>query len=190
MNSTKKELKRLENESKAKRSLADLNSTLNSINKMIDDFKNDAREQLLDNNEEGFELIANSIFYFQDIKKMISSVKIQYQTYLKTSQVMNSIEGIRPVLKQTAKEMEKLPSFAKNRKDFRKFQKGLLKGQLNMQAMSSMVSTINPASSTIRDKSDFSALKESLLTGTNLNINSSTQTSTNANDDFFDAINK
>lgn len=193
MDSARKELKRLENENKAKKSLADLNSTLTSINRMIEEFKNDAREQLLENNEEGFELIANSIFYFQDVKRMITSVKIQYQTYLKTSQVMNSIEGLRPVLKRTAKEMEKLPSFARNRKDFRKFQKGLLKGQLNMQAMSSMISTINPAASTTRSSSDLSALKESLLVGTNLDLGTSTATAPvtkTENDDFFDAINK
>lgn len=193
MDSARKELKRLENENKAKKSLADLNSTLTSINRMIEEFKNDAREQLLENNEEGFELIANSIFYFQDVKRMITSVKIQYQTYLKTSQVMNSIEGLRPVLKRTAKEMEKLPSFARNRKDFRKFQRGLLKGQLNMQAMSSMISTINPAASTTRSSSDLSALKESLLVGTNLDLGTSTATAPvtkTENDDFFDAINK
>lgn len=193
MDSARKELKRLENENKAKKSLADLNSTLTSINRMIEEFKNDAREQLLENNEEGFELIANSIFYFQDVKRMITSVKIQYQTYLKTSQVMNSIEGLRPVLKRTAKEMEKLPSFARNRKDFRKFQRGLLKGQLNMQAMSSMISTINPAASTTRSSSDLSALKESLLVGTNLDLGTSTSTAPvtkTENDDFFDAINK
>ena len=193
MDSARKELKRLENENKAKKSLADLNSTLTSINRMIEEFKNDAREQLLENNEEGFELIANSIFYFQDVKRMITSVKIQYQTYLKTSQVMNSIEGLRPVLKRTAKEMEKLPSFARNRKDFRKFQKGLLKGQLNMQAMSSMISTINPAASTTRSSSDLSALKESLLVGTNLDLGTSTSTAPltkTENDYFFDAINQ
>ena len=89
--------------------------------------------------------------------------------------------------------MEKLPSFARNRKDFRKFQKGLLKGQLNMQAMSSMISTINPAASTTRSSSDLSALKESLLVGTNLDLGTSTSTAPvtkTENDDFFDAINK
>lgn len=185
----KKELKKIENQQKAQESLNQLNSTLAGLDKMINEFYCDAKEQLMQNNEEGFELIANSIFYFQDFKKMIMEIKVQFQTYLKTAQVMDSIEGLRPVLKQTAKAMDSYPSLKKNSKDFAKFRRSLLKGQLNMKAMSSMMVSINPAASSVRTKDDFASLKERLLVD-------SPKTSAFAKDviddnaDFFAEINK
>lgn len=188
----KKELKKMQNQQKAQESLNQLSSTIAGLDKMIDEFYLDAKEQLLQNNEEGFELIANSIFYFQDFRKMILSIKVQFQTYLKTAQVMDSIEGLRPVLKQTAKAMDSYPSLSKNSKDFAKFKKSLLKGQLNMKAMSSMMTTINPAAASTHTKDDFASLKERLLMDVpNKNIIPNQETSAlKDNSDFFQEINK
>lgn len=189
----KKEMKKMESQQKAQDSLNQLSSAITGIDKMIDNFYLDAKEQLLQNNEEGFALIANSIFYFQDFRKMLLSIKVQFQTYLKTAQVMDTIEGLRPVLKQTAKTMDSYPSLNKNSKDFIKFKKSLIKGQLNMKAMSSMMVSINPAASTVHSQSDFSSLKERLLLDApKLDINTKTDTNTSLNDnsDFFSEINK
>ncbi len=189
MNNIKKEMRRIENQQNANRSLAELNNTVKSIDALINDFYKDAKNELLNNNEEGFELIANSIFYFQDIRKMVETIRIQYQTYVKTATLMESVEGIRPILKNTAKTMNSMPSFAKNSKDFAKFRKSLLKGQLNMQAISSMMGSVNPAISTTKSKEDFAALRQRLMTDTDSNINVQ-NTKLENNDDFFDAINK
>ena len=194
-----KEMKKMENQQQATEQLNQLNNSLKQVTKMVDEFRNDAKDCLLNNDQAGFELIANSIFYFQDIQKILQTIKVQFQTYVKTSQFMDTIEGVRPILKNTAKLMAASPSFTKNNKDFMKFKKGLMRGQLNMKAMTSMMSTINPATETTRSKEEFSALKESLLVGTNTVptstvTNSSTQnekeTASLGNEDFFSAINE
>lgn len=194
MNSTRKEMKKMEQQQQANEQLAQLSNSLKSIDKMVDEFYADARERLMANDEAGFELIANSIFYFQDVQSVLQSVKVQFQTYIRTAQFMDTVEGIRPVLKQAAQMMNASPSFAKNSKDFAKFKKGLMKGQLNMKAMTSMMSGINPALSTSRSKEEFSALKERLLIGSSnsnlsVNTNTSTQSKVSSNEDFFSAIN-
>jgi hypothetical protein len=168
---------------------------------MIGEFFNDAKERLMDNDEAGFELIANSIFYFQDIKKVVQAIRVQFQTYTKTAQFMDTIDGIRPVLRKAADMMNNMPSMNKNNKDFMRFKKGLMKGQLNMKAMSSMMTSVNPATSTSRSREEFEALKERLLmpAGGAMNIGANTATAaapqtasvnnTSKNEDFFAAIN-
>ena len=193
-----KELKKMENQQKANEQLNQLSNALKSIDKMIEEFYADAKDRLMNNDEVGFELIANSIFYFQDIQKVLQTVKVQFQTYVKTAQFMDTIEGIRPVLKQTAAMMNSYPSFSKNNKDFMKFKKGLMRGQLNMKAMTSMMTTINPAMDTMRSKEEFGALKERLMLGSsrpmmdvNTNADANTASSRVAqNEDFFNAINR
>lgn len=186
---TRKELKRMETTNKANEQLAQLSDALKTIDKMIDEFYTDAKNYLLMNDESGFELIANSIFYFQDIRKIIQTIKVQFQAYTKTAEFMNTIEGIRPVLKQIAKNMNSFPSISKNNKDFAKFKKSLLRGQLNMKAMSSMMKSINPAVQNVRSKDELDALKERLLVDQNSNININTG-KISENQDFFDKINK
>lgn len=191
MASYRKELKKIENRNKANEQLGELVTALKSVDKVIDDLMNDATEQLLNNNEAGFELIASSVFYFQDVKNVIQTVKTQFQTYIKTAEVMDTIEGIRPVLKNIANNMNSYPSMNKSNKDFMKFKKSLLRGQLNMKAMTSMMSSINPAVNSTRSKEELASLKERILIskGMNPNLNVSTGKITE-NEDFFSAINK
>ena len=136
---------------------------------MIDEFYADAKERLMDNNEAGFELIANSVFYFQDIKKVVQTLRVQFQTYVKTAQFMDTIDGIRPMLRRAADMMN---------------------------AMSSMMTSINPATIATRSKLEFDALREHLLMGkgnTSAGLNTATAGVTRsqgaANEDFFSAIN-
>ena len=191
MASYRQELKRIENRNKANEQLAELVTALKNVDKSIDDLKRDAEEQLMNDNEAGFELVASSIFYFQDVRNVIQTVKIQFQTYIKTAEVMDTIEGVRPVLKNIANNMNNYPSMNKSNKDFMKFKKSLLRGQLNMKAMTSMMSSINPASTTVRSKEELNSLKQSILVknGMNPNLNVTTGKISD-NDDFFDAINK
>ncbi|MBO5287505.1 MAG: hypothetical protein J6B34_05210 [Clostridia bacterium] len=192
-----KELKRLENQQKANEQLNELSNSLKKIDKMIDEFYAEARECLMNNDQVGYELIASSIFYFTDIQKVLKTVKVQFQTYVKTAQVMDTLEGIRPILKNTAAMMNSMPSFSKNNRDFMKFKKGLLRGQLNMKAMTSMMTNINPATDVTRSKEEFDTLKERLLMGTTTTplttLNTTTETVTTpkvgTNDDFFKEIN-
>ena len=196
-----KEMKKLENQQKAQEQLNTLAATLKSIEKMIDEFAEDARNCLINNEQAGYELIANSIFYFMDIQKVVQTVKVQFQTYIKTAQFMDTIEGLRPVLKNTAQLMNSMPSLEKNNRDFMKFRKSLMRGQLNMKAMTSMMTNINPAAQTTRSREELDALKERLLlganrplTGLNVDVAANTATSENtsriaANEDFFSAIN-
>lgn len=191
----KKEMKRMEAQQAAQEQLNELMSTEKSIDKMITEFFNDAKERLMDNDEAGFELIANSIFYFQDIKKIVQTIRVQFQTYTKTAQFMNTIEGLRPVLRKTADMMNKMPSMNQNNKDLMKFKKGLMKGQLNMKAMSSMMTSVNPATASSRSKEEFDALKERLLMPAGGATVTATSTATQSgsvtagNEDFFAAIN-
>lgn len=196
-----KEMKKLENQQKAQEQLNTLAATLKSIEKMIDEFAEDARNCLINNDQAGYELIANSIYYFMDIQKVVQTVKVQFQTYIKTAQFMDTIEGLRPVLKNTAQLMNSMPSLEKNNRDFMKFRKSLMRGQLNMKAMTSMMTNINPAAQTTRSREELDALKERLLlganrplTGLNVDVAANTATSENtsriaANEDFFSAIN-
>ena len=196
-----KEMKKLENQQKAQEQLNTLSATLKSIEKMIDEFAADARNCLINNDQAGYELIANSIYYFMDIQKVVQTVKVQFQTYIKTAQFMDTIEGLRPVLKNTAQLMNSMPSLEKNNRDFMKFRKSLMRGQLNMKAMTSMMTNINPAAQTTRSREELDALKERLLlganrplTGLNVDVAANTATSENtsriaANEDFFSAIN-
>ena len=194
-------MKKLENQQKAQEQLNTLSATLKSIEKMIDEFAEDARNCLINNDQAGYELIANSIYYFMDIQKVVQTVKVQFQTYIKTAQFMDTIEGLRPVLKNTAQLMNSMPSLEKNNRDFMKFRKSLMRGQLNMKAMTSMMTNINPAAQTSRSREELDALKERLLlganrplTGLNVDVAANTATSENtsriaANEDFFSAIN-
>lgn len=187
---TSKELKRLENANKANEQLVQLGNALKTIDKIILELYSDAKEQLLLNDEAGFELIANSIFYFQDIRKVVQTIKTQFQAYVKTAEFMNTIESIRPILKQIANNMNSYPSINKNNKDFSKFKKSLLKGQLNMKAVSSMMSSINPAVQNVRSKEELDALKERLLVGSNDSATDVKSSKISENSDFFDLINK
>lgn len=191
----KKEMKKMEQQQEAQEKLNDLIKSEKAIDKMTDEFIADAKERLLDNDEEGFELIANSIFYFQDIKKVVQTIRVQFQTYIKTAQLMDSIDSIRPALRQAADMMSNMTSINKSNKDFIKFKKGLLKGQLNMKAMAGMMTSVNPATSSTRSKEEFEALKERILLSdkgnsipnANTNVNQATQA--DPNEDFFNAIN-
>lgn len=187
---TKKELRRMENRNKANEQFAQLTSVLNNLNKTIDTFYKNAKEAYLNNNEVGFELNANSMFYFQDIKDIVQNITSHFQVFITTAECMDTIEGIRPVLKGIAKQMNSYPSISQNNRDFVKFKKGLLKGQLNMKAMGQMMNSLNPATNVSRSKEDFASLKEriSMETGQN-NINTSTSKIAQ-NEDFFNAINK
>jgi hypothetical protein len=196
MASIRQEMKKMQAQQEAQEQLNELLATEKSIDKMIDEFFSDAKDRLMDNDEAGFELIANSVFYFQDIKKVVQTIRVQFQTYVKTAQFMDTIDGIRPVLRKAADMMNSMPSMNKNNKDFMKLKKGLMKGQLNMKAMSSMMTSINPATVTSRSKSEFDALKDHLLMGSNKAAAGMTATAaqpqasvTAANEDFFAAIN-
>lgn len=187
----KKEMKRMEARQEAQNQLNELISTEKSIDKMIDEFYTDARERLLENDETGFELIANSIFYFQDIKKIVQTIRVQFQTYVKTAQFIDAIGGIRPVLRKAAEIMDSMPSISRNNKDMMKFKKGLMKGQLNIKSLSSMMNAVNPATASTRSKEEMDALKERLLVdiGAN-NAQRNNQKKSGDNEDFFAAINQ
>ena len=186
MSSVRKEMKRIENRNKANEQLLVLNEGIKEIDKTIAGLYENAKEQLLDNNEEGFEIAANPIFYFQELRSVINTIKIHYQTYIKTAEFMDIIEGIRPVLKSLAKNMNTYPSLAKNNKDFAKFKKSLIRGQLNMKAMGTMMKNLSPAPSS-RSKEEYSALKEKIMLENGItNIKTSKVAD---NKDFFDAIN-
>ncbi len=187
---TRKELRRIENKTKANEQLNELTNALKEIDDMINGFYSDATELLQNNDESGFELVANSILYFQDIKSVIQTVRIHFKTYIKTAQFMGTIEGIRPVLKSIAKNMNTYPSLSKNNKDFAKFKKSLLRGQLNMKAMASMMKSVNPAAQTTRSKEELDALKERLLTSQVNNGLKLPKSNIALNDDFFTRINR
>lgn len=187
----KKEMKRMEARQEAQNQLNELISTEKSIDKMIDEFYTDARERLLENDETGFELIANSIFYFQDIKKIVQTIRVQFQTYVKTAQFIDTIGGIRPVLRKAAEIMDSMPSISRNNKDMMKFKKGLMKGQLNIKSLSSMMNAVNPATASTRSKEEMDALKERLLVDIGANsAQRSSQKKSGDNEDFFAAINQ
>ena len=190
-----KEMKKLENQQKAQDQLNQLTATLKSIDKIIEEFTDDARACLMNNDEAGYELLANSIYYFMDIQKMIQTIKVQFHTYIKTAQLYDTIEGLRPILKNAAKMMDDMPSLEKNSRDFMKFKRSLLRGQLNMKAMSSMMTSVNPATQASRSREDLDILKDKIMMGakgpmSSMSTATATDTSRTAqNEDFFAAIN-
>ena len=62
----------------------------------------------------------------------MQTIRVQFQTYVKTAQFIDTIGGIRPVLRKAAEIMDSMPSISRNNKDMMKFKKGLMKGQLNI----------------------------------------------------------
>lgn len=186
------EMKKMQAQQETREQLNELVSTEKNIDKMIAEFYDDARERLMENDEAGFELIASSIFYFQDIRKVIQTIRVQFQTYIKTAQFIGTIEGIRPVLRKAADMMNAMPNMNRNNKDLLRFKRGLMKGQLNMKAMSGMMTSVNPALSTERPKEEFDALKERLLlpnAKAPMQTSATPQAAENKNDDFFAVIN-
>lgn len=191
MINTRKEIKRMESKEKATNQLKELNSVSNSIDSAISKFYIKAKDRLLKNDETGFEIIANSIFYFQEIQNVIQTVSIRFETYLTSVDTMFAIEGIRPVLRETAKLMNSFPNLNKNSKDFRKFKRALMRGQLNMKAMTSMMSSINPAEASQKSPDELQALKERILINENPNkIINGNDSRISQNEDFFNVINK
>lgn len=190
---TRKELKRLENKQKEQETLNDLITQETEINNLVDEFTVDAKNELLENNEEGFELIASSIYYFLELKRVIHSVRVQFQTYIKTTNCMQSLNSVKNALKLASKTLESLPSLKANQKDFAKFKRSLMKGQLNMKAITGMMSSINPALNTARTKEEYNALKEKILINEKVSsisdLNTNSKEKFNQNKDFYDKIN-
>lgn len=190
MINTKKELKRMENRNKANEQFAQLNTVLNNLTKTIDKFYKNAKEAYLNNNEVGFELNASSLFYFQDIRDIVQNITSHFQVFITTAECMDTIEGIRPVLKRIANQMNSYPSINKNNKDFMKFRKGLLRGQLNMKAMSQMMSSLNSATSIPRTEENFASLKERISIETGKKDFGVSTGRISENEDFFAVVNK
>lgn len=189
MFSTRKEVKKIENRNRANEQLNQLNLELKKIDKSIKELSSKAKEYLLNNDESSFEEVAKSIFYLQDIRKLVQTVKVQFETYVITYETMENIEGLRVSLKGIAKAMDSYPGIKQNNKDFMKFKRSLIKGQVNMQAVGTMVSSLNPAAESSRSQEEFDALKEKLLLGNTDSLDIRTNKIAE-NDDFFEMINK
>lgn len=185
-----KEIKKIESKEKATNQLKELTGVYNDIEKTISKYYVKAKEVLLRNDEESFEIIANSIFYYQDVQRVLQIVMVRFETYLISFDTMYAINGIRSVLKSTAKMMTSFPSISANNKDFKKFKRAMLRGQLNMKAMTSMMREMNPGESSPRSNEELSALKERILMGENKALNVDTNSRIKDNEDFFQAINK
>ena len=126
------------------------------------------------------------------MKSNLENIKCQFENYLIQVEVASTFVGLKDVLSKTAKMMDSMPSLKKNNKDFMKFKKSLMKGQLSMDSINSMMSNMDPSVDSEMTEDEINALKdEILMTSGAANVNVSTSTNNNTesnNSDFFSEL--
>ncbi|MCR4898187.1 MAG: SNF7 family protein [Acholeplasmatales bacterium] len=195
MNETKRQLKMAENKQRANEVIRQFDQVINRLDRGIAKCREKAKEALLKRNDmNSFKLFARSMKYYQTMKTNIETVRYQFENYLIQVEMASSFVGLKDVFAKSAKLMDAMPSLSRNNKDFMKFKKSLLKGQISMDSINNMVSNMDPSQDYEMSEEDLNALKDEILMTSgeaNVNVNTSTSTATNTstnNSDFFSEL--
>ena len=120
----------------------------------------------------------------------------KFENYLIQVEVASTFVGLKSVLASTAKMMDSMPSLKKNNKDFMKFKKSIMKGQLSMESINDMMGNLDPSLDSEMTEDELNSLKDEILMtsgAANVSINTKEDTDTNknsqTNDDFFSELN-
>jgi len=108
-------------------------------------------------------MFGRSMKYYQNMKNSIEAIKCQFENYLIQVEVANTFVGLKDVLGKTAKMMDSMPSLQKNNRDFMKFKKSVMKGQLSMDSINSMMSNLDPSADSELTPAELDSLKDEIL---------------------------
>ena len=193
MNEIKRRLKMAEDKQRANEIIKQFDQVITKLDSGTAKCREKAKEALIKRNDmNSFKLFARSMKYYQGMKSNLENIKCKFENYLIQVEVASTFVGLKDVLSKTAKMMDSMPSLKKNNKDFMKFKKSLMKGQLSMDSINSMMSNMDPSVDSEMTEDEINALKdEILMTSGAANVNVSTSTNNNTesnNSDFFSEL--
>ena len=164
MNEIKRKMKMAEDKRQAKEIIANFDKICISLENGIAKCREKAREALVNRNDmASFKLFARSMKYYQGMKTNMEAIKCQFENYLIQVEVANTFVGLKDVLGKTAKMMDSMPSLQKNNRDFMKFKKSIMKGQLSMDSINSMMSNLDPSADSELTPAELDSLKDEIL---------------------------
>lgn len=185
----KRQQKFWEQQQQTEEQISQLIEMENEITDTIEEFKKDAEESLMNDDNDSFEMIAETILYFQDFGTMVKNIRVQFQTTTKTASAMKKLDNIRPILRKTADMLNSLPNINQNNKDFVALQNALNRGKFSTTQLKKMMASASPATQSKNRKADVEAIRESLLmSNPSIGIKQASNTS-DVNKSFFDTIN-
>ena len=195
MNDIKRRMKMMEEKQQAKDIIKQFDSIILNLDNGIAKCREKAKEALINRNDmNGFRLFGRSMKYYMNMKNSIEAIKCQFESHMIQMEVANSFVGLKDVLGKTAKMMDSMPSLQKNNKDFMKFKKSILKGQLSMDSINSMMSNLDPSADAEMSNDELEALKSEILMTSGASAskvaspNTNTQTNSSSSSDFFDEV--
>ena len=164
MNDIKRRMKMMEEKQQAKDIIKQFDSVIVNLDNGIAKCREKAKEALVKRNDmAGFKMFGRSMKYYQNMKNSIEAIKCQFENYLIQVEVANTFVGLKDVLGKTAKMMDSMPSLQKNNRDFMKFKKSIMKGQLSMDSINSMMSTLDPSADSELTPAELDSLKDEIL---------------------------
>lgn len=189
MNEIKRKMKKAEEEQKAKQIIREFDTAIAKINNSIGRYRELAKDALGRNDINSFKQFGKSMKYCRAMVNSLQTIKCQFENYLIQVDIASTFVGLKNVLASTAKMMDSMPSLKRNNKDFMKFKKSLLKGQISMDSITSMMNDMDPSSDTEMTEDEIKALKDEILMtsgSADVKIGATTETNKNtSNDDFF-----
>ncbi len=193
MNELKRKMKMAEDRQKANDIIRQFDKVTVNLDNGIAKCRDKAKECLIKRNDmAGFRTFARSMKYYQNMKRNIETIRNQFENYLIQVEVASTFVGLKDVLASTAKMMDSMPSLKKNNKDFMKFKKSIMKGQISMESINDMMANLDPSTDSELTEDELNMFKDEILSSTNAtNVtigNTNTNTQTNGNEDFFSEL--
>jgi hypothetical protein len=196
MNEIKRRMKMMEDKQHAKEIIKQFDGVIVNLENGIAKTREKAKEALLRNDMNSFRMFGRSMKYYQNMKVSIETIKCQFDNYLIQAEVANTFVGLKDVLGKTAKMMNSMPSLQKNNKDFMKFKRSIMKGQLSMDSINSMMSNLDPSADAEMTPDEINALKDEILMSTGAatskigtpDTNTASGATKSASDDIFSEL--
>ncbi len=164
MNEIKRRMKMMEEKAQAKEIIKQFDSVINNLDNGIAKCREKAKDALVNRNDmNSFRMFGRSMKYYNNMKTSIEIVKAQFENYLIQVEVANTFVGLKDVLGKTAKMMDSMPSLQKNNKDFMKFKKSIMKGQICMDSINSMMANLDPSADAEMTPDEIESLKDEIL---------------------------
>ena len=192
MNDIKRRMKMMEEKAQAKEIIKQFDSVITNLDNGIAKCREKAKEALIQRNDmASFKMFGRSLKYYNNMKASIETIKCQFENYLIQVEVANTFVGLKDVLGKTAKMMDSMPSLQKNNRDFMKFKKSILKGQLSMDSINSMMSNLDPSADAEMTPDEIQSLKDELLMSSGAssskigNMQGDTNKASDSSSDFF-----
>ena len=164
MNEMKRRMKQMEIKQQGKEVVKQFDGIINNLDRGIAQCREKAKDALVNRNDmESFKLFGRSMKYYTNMKASINAVKAQFENYLIQAEVANTFVNLKGVLGKTAKLMDTMPSLQKNNRDFMKFKKSVMKGQLSMESINSMMANLDPSTDSEMSPDEIQSLKDEIL---------------------------